>query len=468
MKHLHYTIALIIASIAVLSSTTTKVLAQDPIFLDDFNDIASLRDSLIIYDDTVADEPEPAAPKLMTPAELVKAVETADKAWLDSLSYRPLPIPESFFGPVVYTPYEILDDQSVFTRRGSNKATEWINREQQQAQDLKRIKQNYVVNNPRQVHYNESMLPEPPKQYRAVVDPRKNILVVEEVNVNKSQSNAIDSSVDIKRKNWIHSFNGSLQFSQAYVSPNWYQGGNNNLNMIANLVYNVKLNQTFHPNLMFETNVQYKLGMNNAPDDSLRNYSISEDLLQVISKFGVKAFKRWYYSVNLSFKTQLLHNYKKNTTTLSAAILSPGELNLGVGMTYNLSKSKCTFDASLSPLSYNIKTCINPHMDVTSFGIDAGRKSVSEMGSSAELKFTWQMAYNISYTSRMFIFTDYSYTQGDWENTINFSINKYLSTMLYVHIRYDSSTQSLADTNWHHWQAKEILSLGFSYTFKNS
>jgi hypothetical protein len=106
-------------------------------------------------------------------------------------------------------------------------------------------------------------------------------------------------------------------------------------------------------------------------------------------------------------------------------------------------------------------------MDVTSFGIDAGKKAVSEIGSSAELKFSWQMAYNISYTSRMFFFTDYTYAQGDWENTFNFSINKYLSAMLFVHLRYDSSTLSLPDSNWHHWQAKEILSLGFNYTFNS-
>lgn len=449
-------------------------MAQDLIFVEDFNEL-SLPDSILpdslLYDDMVSDDPEPDDP-LMTPEELVLAVETADPAWLDSITYRPMPLPISFFGPVVYTSYALIDTLGLQQPQpiSDNAALDWINREKQQALFIQQIRQNYMINHPRLVRYNESTLPEPPKEYRATVDPQKNILVLEEITVDKEKTVGPDATVEIKRKNWLHTFNGSLQFSQAYVSPNWYQGGNNNLNMIANLVYNIKLNPAFHPNIMFETNAQYKLGMNNAPDDSLRNYSISEDLFQVISKFGLKAFNHWYYSVNLSFKTQLLNNYKKNTRDLAAAILSPGELNLGLGMTYNISNPhrKLTFDASLSPLSYNVKSCINPNMNPKAFGIEPGKKSISEIGSSAELKFSWQMTYNIAYTSRMFFFTDYSYSQGDWENTFNFSINRFLSAMLYVHIRYDSSTLSRPDTDWHHWQVKEILSLGFNYTFKTS
>lgn len=56
--------------------------------------------------------------------------------------------------------------------------------------------------------------------------------------------------VKLDRINWLHNFDASLQFSQAYVSKNWYQGGNSNLNAILNVLYNVSLNQKFHPNLI--------------------------------------------------------------------------------------------------------------------------------------------------------------------------------------------------------------------------
>ena len=35
------------------------------------------------------------------------------------------------------------------------------------------------------------------------------------------------------------------------------------------------------------------------------------------------------------FKTQLLNSYTPNTYNLNSAFLSPGELNVGLGMPYN-------------------------------------------------------------------------------------------------------------------------------------
>lgn len=345
--------------------------------------------------------------------------------------------------------------------------TKWVDERLQVARQMWEMRQNYMIANPCEVKYNVKWLPEPPKQYRAKIDPTKATIVIEEVPVDKSHLISELPQVDVKQRNWLHDFSGTAQFSQAYISPNWYQGGNNNLNMLANLVYNVKLNQAFHPNLLFDNTIQYKLGMNSAPDDSLRSYSISEDLLQINSKFGVRAAQRWFYSVTLMFKTQIFNGYKSNTNDLKAAFLSPGELNIGLGMTYNYvsPSKKLTFDASVAPLSYNLKTCLSSRLDETSFGIEPGHKTVSQYGSNAEAKLKWKLTHNITYSSRLFVFTDYTYVQGDWENTFDFSVNRYFSTQIYVHARYDSSTQRSEDCGWHKWQLKEILSFGFSYKF---
>ena len=57
----------------------------------------------------------------------------------------------------------------------------------------------------------------------------------------------------IDERHWMHQFSGNIQFSQAYVSPNWYQGGNNNLNIIAHAIWNVKLK----PELSSQTAVRH-------------------------------------------------------------------------------------------------------------------------------------------------------------------------------------------------------------------
>lgn len=332
---------------------------------------------------------------------------------------------------------------------------------------LANAKREFELSNPQYVKYNLATLPEPPKNYRAFVDPVTTLIVLTEEPLKVTAGNASDIELDFNRVNWLHTFNSSVQFSQAYVSPNWYQGGNNNLNMLVNLLWNVKLNEAFHKNIMFETTVQYKLGLNSAPDDTLRNYSISEDLLQINSKFGYKAVKHWYYSIAVAFKTQMLNSYTSNTRTLRSAFLSPGDLNVGAGMTYDYSNPKktFTFNASISPISWNMKTCINSRMDETAFGIRQGRNIVNQYGSSTECTMLWKMAWNITYRSRLFAFTDYDNFQSDWEHTLSFDINKFLSTQVYAHLRYDTQTKPVDDPHWHKFQIKEILSFGISYKF---
>ena len=261
------------------------------------------------------------------------------------------------------------------------------------------LEQDFMIARPDLVPYNLDNMPRPPKEFVMEVDPTQAKITVSEFVRDQKEMEHVVEPLHLKPIHWLKNFDASLQFSQAYVSPNWYQGGNSNLNAILNVLYDVKLNPAFHPNLIFETSVQYKLGINNAPDDTVHSYNISEDLLQVNSKIGLKAAKRWYYSMNVQFKTQLLNNYRTNSNDLAAAFLSPGELNLGLGMTYNYENPKKTrvFTAAISPLSYNLKMCTNSRLDPAAFGLEEGKRTLSQYGSSAELTFRWKLAFNIDY-----------------------------------------------------------------------
>lgn len=371
-------------------------------------------------------------------------------------SYRIQPFPSE----VLHAPVTRAD--SLLPVRGR----EWLDNALFVDSLVNALKQNYMIANPLLVRYNERMLPDPPKRYRAVIDPsRMQIVMMEELPTKSNDPTKVN--VHVRPTHWLHSFNAALQMSQAYISPNWYQGGNNALSFIGNISYGVKLNQKFHPNHLLEASVSYKLAMSSTPDDSLRNVQITEDIFQITAKGGIKAFDHWFYSLSLNFKTQLFKSYPINSDQLSAAFLSPGELNLGLGMTYEYTSpsKKFNINASISSVSWNLKTVTNDGMDPASFGIDNGHRSQSQIGSSTEIKLGWQITRDISLQSRLFAFTQYDDSQLDWENTINFSINRFLSAMLYAHLRYDSTTPRIDDSNWHYWQFKEILSLGFSYKF---
>lgn len=398
---------------------------------------------------------------------------SADSTDMIVLRDHALPSPADY-RVAVFDRYDLADSLRIDTPSPSDSlfksdAFNWLDDAIFNGRLIRQTRQRYMIANPGEVRYNESLLPEPPRRYHAVVDPTTAMISIIEDNGLTLTPPAPDSltAPEIKKRHWIHNFDSKLQFAQAYVSPNWYQGGSNNLTIMFGALYNVKLNQAFHPNLLCEATVSYKLNVHGTPEDSLRNYNISEDLFQFNGKFGFRAARKWFYSVTASFKTQFFHSYEINKPQLKAGFLSPSELNLGLGMTYNHTNARKTFvlDVSISPLSWNMKTCIERNMNVEDFGIRPGHKVVHEYGSNAEMKIQWNLAYNIHYVSRMFIFTDYTYLQGDWENTFSFDINRFLSTQLQVHLRYDSSTPRLEDSRWHVWQLNEVLSFGFSYKF---
>lgn len=322
----------------------------------------------------------------------------------------------------------------------------------------------YMLSHPERVQYMSWLLPEPPKLIQQ--EDKTDEFLIADVPVEAESAPLPGMIDDVKRTNWLHKANTSLQFSQAYLSPNWYQGGTNNLSLLLNLFWGVKLNEVYHPSLMFESTASYKLGLNSTPQDSIHKYSVSEDIFQYNLKFGVKALHKWFYSATAQFKTQFLNVYGENSRIRKAAFLSPGELNVGLGMTYATTsrKGKFKLNVSLAPLSYNLKSCIDSHVDPTQFGIEAGHRTYSQIGSSAESTLEWTIVNNISLRSRLFLFTDYSDFQGDWENTLNFSVNRFLSTQIYLHLRYDTSSD-VSSGRWRNWMLKEILSFGFQYSF---
>lgn len=428
----------------------------------------------------------PRARKEAVPS-LWTLTDSAGNLLLDSLDFGPqelhvnpdldvtgLVLPNITYTPPIFSTYSIdvtgVQPDPIAADAKNLADYTWTERAAYQGERYRNFIQRFMIDNPQLVRYNLATMPRPPKEFVMEVDPSQAKISVQEFTRDRNEMVKVAKPVELKRINWLSTFDGSLQFSQAYISPNWYQGGQSNLNAILNLFYNIKLNPAFHPNLIFETSFQYKLGLNNAPDDTVHAYNITEDLFQVNTKFGLRAARHWYYSVTGQFKTQLLNSYPSNSEKLKAAFMSPGELNVGVGMTYSIENAKKTvnFQAAISPLSYNLKTCINRELNPTSFGIEEGKHHINQYGSSAELTFRAKLAYNIEYFSRLFTFTDYTVLQADWENTVTFNINRFLSTKIFAHLRYQSDMEPQPDTRWDKWQLKEILSIGFTYRFSRS
>lgn len=283
---------------------------------------------------------------------------------------------------------------------------------------------------------------------------------------NSKYMNSKDRKLVVKKieaSPWKTKANSLIQFSQNYVSNNWYQGGSQNIAVLGMLTG--QLNYDDKKNIQWDNNAEWRVGFNSVDGDTLRILNTNDDVFKINSKLGIKAGGNWFYSGSVDFSTQLFHNYKAiNSTVMKASFLTPVRLNIGVGLDY---KYKKLFSLMVSPVSYkyiyvNDNVNVNPNL----FGIAKDENVLSEIGSSFKAQFSYAPVREIQIDSKLSFYTNYEKVEVDWEIVSNFTINRYLSTRLSLNPRYDN-TLILAAGEKTKLQFKELLSFGFSYKLLN-
>lgn len=260
---------------------------------------------------------------------------------------------------------------------------------------------------------------------------------------------------------WCITGSGALQFSQAYVSGNWYKGGESNDLMTGNLQIDANYNDK--EKLQWDNRLEAKGGFQTEKSDSIHRYLINDNLLRITSKLGLQATKHWYYTFSLEFNTQFFNNYKANVSTRQSAFLSPANLIASLGMDFKRKTRKIDLSMVLAPAAYNLRYIRVDDIDETAYGMTQGERFLQTVGSTMTTNLVWTLNPAISYTTRLYYFSNYKSTQAEWENTINFVLNRYLSTKIFFHGRFDDS--STKDNDMGYFQFKELLSFGINYAW---
>ena len=143
----------------------------------------------------------------------------------------------------------------------------------------------------------------------------------------------VNQDLVIRKPNfWKHSASASLQFTQNYISSNWYKGGESNNTMLSGL--DISLNYDDKQRIQFDNRLEWKLGFTTSRSDTVHKYKTNTDLIRLTSKFGIKAFSSWYYTVQTELSTQLFGNYKTNSHEVNSSFLAPGYLKVDLGMDF--------------------------------------------------------------------------------------------------------------------------------------
>lgn len=282
--------------------------------------------------------------------------------------------------------------------------------------------------------------------------------------------------ITLKPRHWLKEGYHSLKVSQNFMSSNWNGvGGDKNYN-IEN--YHKFFTKYKRNKVTFENTFEWRLNMMRTPADNVRSISITDDFFRVYSTLSLESFvKNWSYTVNLEGKTPLFKSYPRNEKSRPRLdLLSPLEVNTGIGVKYNLEwKSKkdkfntLKLSADLTPLSVQYRYVKSDTIDVALFGIEKGKKSKADIGTTLNVNLEYNFNKFTSVYSRLKYFTTYfadsNKVIAEWENRWDYNLNRYLAMSLSLYLRFDDGVKQEVKekATWGYFQYNERLSFGLTY-----
>lgn len=337
-----------------------------------------------------------------------------------------------------------------------------------------------------------------------------------------------------KERNTLEITSGLQGTLTSYNDP-WVDvsGGDNSIAIVASLY----LNHKFTKNLFsVETKFEGKFGYNRMKvempmfDATTGDAMVDEAGNQLMDREGIwfknqdefsiqispswKMSKNWSYGATLKFRSQIAKGYVSRTEQerkdLKSSFMTPGYLDLSVGLKYACPSKKFPIKVDLSPLALSAVFANNSWIrreqydgdgnrikKAFNYGIEDPDKSAKyEGGSSIQLDFDRTFGKNeyLRYRTTLFSFWGWITNLGldnkvkrwdaykealeawdgniktkprlpihptvRWENTIDIKATKFLTTSISFQLYYNRAQNTSIQT-------KTLLSVGLSYTFKN-
>jgi len=264
---------------------------------------------------------------------------------------------------------------------------------------------------------------------------------------------------------------GVLNLNTAQTSlSNWSAGGQSSFafGSLINIFANNKQEKSLWENYLSIAYGTMKQGK--------EDWRKTDDRFEFTLKLGYRATDKLYYAGLLSFKTQLTngYNYPDSENKISG-FLAPGYLLVAAGLDYKPGEN---FSIYFAPATWKLTVVTDQALaDSAAFGVNPGENTKNEFGGYLRFFLNQGIMENITFQTKLDLFSNYlkkpQNIDVSWETLLSMKVNNFISVTLSTHLLYDddidiaidNDDDGITDESGPRTQFKEVLAVGFSYTF---
>lgn len=269
---------------------------------------------------------------------------------------------------------------------------------------------------------------------------------------------------------WTIGGNGTFGFTQTYLN-NWKAGGNSAFSFLS--VLKGFANYSENKSLKWENSIELRNGWVRQ-GGNVKQTQKNDDKIELISRLGLSAFKKWYYSTEIDFVTQFFKGYKyPDKTKPISSFMAPAKTLFKLGLDY---KPNPNFSLFISPITAKfVYVRDTAKIDQTKYGISHDRKAFWEPGLNTDLRYKIDFSKQVSFETKYKMFLNYqeplSKVDINWENNLVAQITNRINMTANLYLLYDDnvtfSTGKIGADGKEifkaKWQTRQLMTIGFSY-----
>ncbi|MBP7931308.1 MAG: DUF3078 domain-containing protein [Chitinophagaceae bacterium] len=293
-----------------------------------------------------------------------------------------------------------------------------------------------------------------------------NIAIGQDLSVKAMQEESIKTTkklvVDTSSKTWKKGILYSLNFSQASLS-NWSAGGDKfslSVSSILNTYANYKKGKNSWDN-SFEFNFGY---VNSTSLGSRKN----DDRFDLVSKYGYALNNKLNIAALFNLRSQFFkgYTYEGVTKNFASNFMSPGYVLQSFGLDYKPSQAYSLF---FSPITGRWVFVTDPVLSARGlYGVKPGENSAFEIGAFANLNFMKVIAPNITFKSRLDLFSNYRNNPQNVDlfmtNLLTVKLSKLFNVTWAVDMIYDDDAKLFGPNgNSPSLQFKSLIGIGVQF-----